>query len=147
MLVSLFDLIDTFWPIRHISEKKVPITNVYVRATDLQFFRETSITTPIIWQAVKSSSSSSFRWAFEKKGLPHSFSDVCAKSKSSEGQKCFANEFMELSSKMSKIRSGKEVNMTFPRFYDPAKDKFHFLPGSFGNITLVPQSRVVQVCV
>ena len=54
---------------------------------------------------------------------------------------------MELSSKMSKIRSGKEVNMTFPRFYDPAKDKFHFLPGSFGNITLVPQSRVVQVCV
>lgn len=72
------------------------------------------------------------------------FKDVCAKSKSSEGQKCFANEFMELSSKMSKIRSGKEVNMTFPRFYDPAKDKFHFLPGSFGNITLVPQSRVVQ---
>ena len=40
-------------------------------------FRETSIPPPIIWKAVKGSSSSSFRWAFEKKVSPFFFRRVC----------------------------------------------------------------------
>ena len=62
------------------------------------------------------------------------FKDVCALTRTSEGKTCQKNEFIELSPRMDKIRSGK-VNMTFPQFEDPVTEKSYFMPAFFGNIT------------
>ena len=62
------------------------------------------------------------------------FKDVCALTRMSEGRECQKNEFIELSPRMDKIRSGK-VNLTFPQFEDPVTETSYFMPAHFGNIT------------
>ena len=64
------------------------------------------------------------------------FMDVCAKSRSSLGQKCQKNNILDLDTEvMDAVRNG-DLTWTYPNFENPITKQSYFLPTNLGNLTL-----------